>query len=126
MPISIFTLVLTETQLTQSTFAQTGVTALGATTMELRTKGGMVVTKFKHRNSAQGARNKFRTHREGKIMNNLYIGECEWCGMATTLIPIVHGHNGFEPEYWDTGLCSPCYDNLAEQYQDLQQELESA
>ena len=45
--------------------------------------------------------------------------------MATTLIPIVHGHNGFEPEYWDTGLCSPCYDNLAEQYQDLQQELES-
>lgn len=45
--------------------------------------------------------------------------------MASTLIPIVHGHNGFEPEYWGNDVCLPCYDNLAEQYQDLQEELES-
>ena len=55
--------------------------------------------------------------------NNLYIGACDRCDMATTLIPIVHGHNGFDPEYWGNGVCLPCYDNLAEQYTDLEQEL---
>jgi len=34
------------------------------------------------------------------------------------LIPIVDGHNGFDPEDWGTDVCTPCYDNLVEEHQE--------
>ena len=82
MPISISTLVPTEMQLTQSTFALTGVTVLGAKILEWNTKDGMGVTKFHHRSFVQRVRNRFRTHREGKTKWITYISDyakgAEW------------------------------------------------
>jgi len=50
--------------------------------------------------------------------NNIYIGACERCGASSMLIPIVDGHNGFDPEDWGTDVCTWCYDNLVEEHQE--------